>query len=185
MEDVEEMLDEVSEEGGVEEEEVDSSVGVDLDSYSEAPTVEQVSRLVGRREARRPDISGLQSAIGVDGYPAFVAGDRIVIERYASFLAGRPYLDTRTYRVESVDLDSGKVNLWDESLYQYASDNWRHGVSIGQVYKFVKGRLVSSKGRRGRPRKESSAPVEAAVPVVVEGKRRRGRPPGVKNRAKP
>ncbi|NBO55926.1 MAG: hypothetical protein EBU84_15370, partial [Actinobacteria bacterium] len=68
------------------------------------------------------------------------------------------------------------------SLCQYATDNWRHGVKIGQVYKLSLGRLVSSKGKRGRPRKN---PVVSPVVVTTPGeKKKRGRPKGVKNRSK-
>lgn len=156
---------------------------IDVDTYSDNLSAAQINQLnAPRKVVGKPDISGLPSAIGPDGFPVFVAGDRIVIERYASFLQGNPYLDTRTYRVEAVDLISGKVNLWDESLCQYAIDNWRHGIKIGQVYKLSLGRLVSSKGKRGRPRKN---PVVSPVVATTPGeKKKRGRPKGVKNRSK-
>lgn len=161
-----------------------SSPEVDLDTYSDNLSSEQLSRLSGpRKEINRPDLSNLPNAIGPDGYPLFVKGDRIVIERRASFLAGNPYLDTRTYRVEAVDLDTGKVNLWDESLSQYATDNWKHGVRVGQVYKLSLGRLVTTKRKRGRPRKTVATPVPAVTTKPGE-KKKRGRPKGVKNRAK-
>jgi len=138
------------------------------------------------RSASKPDISSLPDAMGPDG-PLFVRGDKIVIERYATILAGAPYLDTRTYLVESVDPITGKVNLWDPSMAQFASDNWKHGVKHGYVYKFARsGVAVSSKRKRGRPRKN---PVEAPKPIVAgpDGspvKKKRGRPAGVKNRPK-
>ena len=156
---------------------------IDVDTYSDNLSAAQINHLnAPRKTVSKPDISGLPNAIGADGFPVFVRGDRIVIERYASFLQGNPYLDTRTYRVESVDLISGKVTLWDESLCQYATDNWRHGVKIGQVYKLSLGRLVSSKGKRGRPRKN---PVVSPVVATTPGeKKKRGRPKGVKNRSK-
>lgn len=160
---------------------------VDVDTYSDNLSSEQVSRLTGpRKETGRPDISGLPNAIGGDGCPIFVKGDRIVIERRASFLQGNPYLDTRTYRVEAVDLVSGKVNLWDESLNQYATDNWRHGVKVGQVYKLSLGRLVTTKRRRGRPRKETNNTATTVTVVTAKPTERkgRGRPKGSKNRTK-
>lgn len=154
---------------------------IDVDTYSDDLSPEQLDLLnAPRKVVNKPDISGLPNAIGPDGFPVFVPGDRIVIERYASFLKGNPYLDTRTYRVESVDLITGRVGLWDEALSQYATDNWRHGVKIGQVYKLSLGRLVSSKGKRGRPRKNVIAsPVVTGPPGE---KKKRGRPKGVKNR---
>lgn len=159
---------------------------VDVDTYSDSLSVEQINRLSGpRRDVNRPDLSSLPNAIGPDGFPVFVKGDRIVIERRASFLAGNPYLDTRTYRVESVDLVSGKVNLWDESLQQYANDNWRHGVKVGQVYKLSLGRLVTTKRKRGRPRKNPPAVAPGVGTQSGPGeKKKRGRPKGSKNRVK-
>lgn len=139
------------------------------------------------RSASKPDISRLPDAMGPGPAPLFVRGDKIVIERYASILAGNPYLDTRTYVVESVDTVTGKVNLWDPAMAQFATDNWKHGVKHGYVYKFARsGVAVSSKRKRGRPRKN---PVEAPKPVELGAdgmpvKKKRGRPAGVKNRPK-
>lgn len=133
----------------------------------------------------KPDISHLPDALS-GGWPTFKEGDLIVIERYADCLRGRPYLDTRTYRVKSVDLVTGRVELYDDCMKQHAMDNWRQGIRIGQVYKFAKGGPVTTKKKRGRPRK---SPVETDVqPVIkveeVKAKRGRGRPKGVKNRPK-
>lgn len=159
---------------------------IDLDSYSDNLSSAQIDRLAKKREPSKPDISGLPNAIGADGMPIFVSGDKIIIERYASFLKGNPYLDTRTYRVEKVDLDTGKVDLWDENLQQYANDNWRHGIKIGQVYKLSLGRLVSSKKTRGRPRKqvEENKQVATVTETTTTVKKGRGRPKGSKNRSK-
>ena len=141
------------------------------------------------RAASKPDISALPDAMSKDG-PLFVRGDKIVIERYATVLAGAPYLDTRTYLVESVDSITGKVNLWDPAMAQFATDNWKHGVKHGYVYKFARaGVAVSSKRKRGRPRKNPVAPAVTPPPVQLgpDGKpvpKKRGRPAGVKNRPK-
>ena len=157
---------------------------VDLDSYSERVDASTIDRLGKKKESARPDISGLPNAIGPDGIPVFVKGDKIVIERYASFLQGNPYLDTRTYKVEAVDLDTGKVDLWDENLQQYANDNWRHGLKIGQVYKLSLGRLVSSQKKRGRPKKNAEENKSVTKPFVAgTEKKGRGRPKGSKNRS--
>lgn len=131
------------------------------------------------------DISRLPDAI-VDGALRPTVGDRIVIERRASFLPGRPYLDTKTYRIHRLD-PNGNMSLWDESLNQWAMDNWKTGPMKGNVYKVPSvGVAVTTKRKRGRPRKN---PVEPPKPVVVgpDGapvKRGRGRPKGAKNRAK-
>lgn len=133
----------------------------------------------------KPDLSRLPDAV-VDGALRLAVGDRIVIERRASFLPGRPYLDTKTYRIKRIDVN-GDMSLWDESLNQWAMDNWVTGPAKGNVYKMATaGTLVTTKRKRGRPRKN---PVEAPKPLVVgpDGapvKRGRGRPKGSKNRAK-
>lgn len=193
---IEEFIESEDEDGF--DEEVSDDVGIsspaaeddiDIDTYSDNLSQAQLDRLAGtKRLNSRPDISNLPNGIGRDGMPIFVPGDKIVIERYASFLRGNPYLDTRTYRVQKVDLVTGKLHLWDESLDQYALDNWKHGLKIGQIYKLSLGRLVSSKKKRGRPRKEPVAPPTTPQNTPDDGtivvKRGRGRPKGVKNRSK-
>lgn len=139
------------------------------------------SQLGPRKPVQKPDISRLPTALGVDGTPLFGVGDKIVIERYSGALDGCPYLDTRTYRVKSVDLVTGLVALYDEVLFQNAFDNWRDGVTRGQQYRFSMGGTFSTKKKRGRPRKNPVAPKEE----VPQGEKRgRGRPKGAKNRAK-
>lgn len=137
-------------------------------------------------ETVRPDISRLPAAI-IDGVAVFCAGDRIVIERRASILRGNPYLDTRTYSVKSVNLETGDMVLWDVSLFQWARDNFITGPKLGQVYKLANG-LNSSPGKkkRGRPRKNLEvAPVVRTTDADGNPiKKRRGRPVGVKNRDK-
>lgn len=155
----------------------------DLDTYSDRLSPDQISFLAApKKPVNKPDISHLPNGIGKDGYPVFVAGDKIVIERYTSFLHGNPYLDTRTYKVQKVDHVTGKIDLWDESLDQQAVDNWKYGVKIGQQYRLSLGRLVSSKKKRGRPRKET--PHTEITPPSDTPKRGRGRPKGAKNKPK-
>lgn len=152
-----------------------------------APEARAIAEALEGSPAAAPgiDISKLPDAIA-DGVLRVGAGDRIVIERRATFLPGRPYLDTKTYRIKRVD-PNGDMSLWDESLNQWAMDNWKTGPLKGQVYKLATvGTNVTTKRKRGRPRKN---PVDAPKPVVVgpDGapvKRGRGRPKGSKNRAK-
>lgn len=134
-----------------------------------------------KAEATRPDISRLKDALDEEGFPVFSAGDRIVIERRASFLAGNPYLDTRTYRVKRIDEGNGMLSLWDESMAQWATDNFIAGRIQGQVYKLAAGDLtVGTKKKRGRPRKNPPpTPKDPNAPA-----RKRGRPKGTKNRPK-
>ena len=173
---------EVEAEGEETEEQPEAPPEIDMDSHSESVSASQMERLMGKPAAvNKPDISRLPDALE-RGKPVFKAGDKIVIERYASVLEGRPYLDTRTYRVLELDEGTGTMKLYDESLCQFARDNFRHGTAHGYVYKLAMGVVVATKKKRGRPRK---APVEApTVAAPPEKKRGRGRPPGSKNRPK-
>ena len=159
----------------------------DLDSPSDVISPEMTAELFGERKpVNKPDISRLRDALGPDGFPVFRAGDKIVIERYTSVLAGNPYLDTRTYRVLEIDSVTGNLKLFDDSLQQFAGDNWKVGPKRGNVYKLAGSMNITTKKKRGRPRK---APVEQPKPVELgpDGKpikKKRGRPPGSKNRPK-
>lgn len=137
--------------------------------------------LPSKAEAARPDISRLKDALDEEGFPVFAPGDRIVIERRASFLAGNPYLDTRTYRVKRIDEGNGMLSLWDEAMAQWATDNFIAGRIQGQVYKLAAGDLtVGTKKKRGRPRKNPPAPPKDPNAPA----KKRGRPKGSLNRPK-
>lgn len=153
------------------------------DSWSETLPEEARAHLAAPTVANKPDISRLPDAF-LNGRPSFTEGDKIVIERHVSFLANRPYLDTKTYKVRSINTDTGNLWLWDEQLQQSASDNYKAGLASGcRIYKVAMGYNVSTKKKRGRPRKEK--PIDAAPPVVApEQKRGRGRPKGSKNRSR-
>lgn len=154
---------------------------VDVDTLSDTVTQEQLAATSGRTK-NRPDISGLPDAV-VDGRPIFVRGDKIVIERRVAMFADHPYLDTRAYHVNAVDMETGRVELFDETLMQHARDNWIEGLRIGQVYKLTtNARVDVGKRKRGRPRKNPIAP--AAAPATPGEKKKRGRPKGSKNRTK-
>lgn len=162
---------------------------VDLDAPSDSISPEQAAALFGRRKPppAKPDISALPDALGADGRPLFKEGDKIVIERYSACLSGRPYLNTRTYRVVSIDPSTGNLALYDDSLAQHAGDNYRTGPACGNVYKFAMGTSVG-KRKRGRPRKNPVPPPAAPAALGPDGlpvKKRRGRPPGSRNKASP
>lgn len=138
---------------------------------------------VTHREAAKPDISRLPDAI-VGGSLVVRRGEKIVIERRATFLAGNPYLDTRTYTVREVK-ENGDLVLWDDSTDQWAMDNWINGPGRGHVYKIALRGGMSSKRRRGRPRKHTVDPTP--IPHTGAGcalKKGRGRPKGSKNRSR-
>jgi len=145
------------------------------------PDNDLAAALAPRVAKNKPDISSLPDATA-GGRPLFKVGDKIVIERYATILPGNPYMDTRSFVVNGVDMETGKVRLFDESLIQHATDNWKAGLAAGQVYKFAMGSGVTTKRKRGRPRKNPVAPpVDAAPPGE---KKKRGRPKGSKNRSR-
>jgi len=157
---------------------------VDFETPSDFVSSEAALSLAGpRKPVTKPDISFLPDAI-VGGEPQFDVGDHIVVERYASFLKGKPYLDTKTFRVVSLDNFTGRLHLFDELLDQNAIMNWKESLRHGTVFKLKQGRLtISSKGKRGRPRKN---PLPVPVPIVdgvpLPKKKGRGRPKGSKNR---
>lgn len=129
-----------------------------------------------------PDISRLPDALGPDGRPLFRVGDRIVLERRSGLFADKPYLDTRTWYVNAVDLETGRLRLFDESLQQHGTANWKTAPRDGSVFKLAAGAVVATKKKRGRPRKSPVVPVATAA--VQGAAKKRGRPKGSKNRSK-
>jgi len=194
----------------------EESVDVECDSVLEASLEREIAAIVERnskesdaliitsnkrtatllgsdadRNARRPDISRLEDAVTVhdDGkiVPLFQAGARIVIERYSLTIPGKPWLDTQTYEVQSVDPVSGVLQLWNADLRQAAMSNFILGTQNGFIFKLasLRGNSVG-KRQRGRPRKntEKVATIVKAEPQADGEKKRRGRPKGIKNRSK-
>ena len=155
---------------------------LDLDSASDRVSGDQMEAMLRvAKPVNKPDISRLPDATE-GGRPLFTAGDKIVVERYATVLAGAPYLDTKTYKVLGVNEANGAVRLFDEELNQFASTNYVEGLRSGYVFKFAMGNKVATKKKRGRPRKN---PIEAVQPDKPAGEKRgRGRPKGSKNRPK-
>lgn len=140
-----------------------------------------------KRLANRPMIDHLPDAVERDELGRFVLsarpGDKIIMERWATILKGRPWLDTKTYTIVSIDEASGEVHLWDDDLQRNATTNYITGTKAGYRFKLPtkKGMLIGTK-RRGRPRKNpTDAPTNASPggPPVVK---KRGRPAGTKNR---
>ena len=142
-----------------------------------------------KRVASRPDISFLEDAFepGFDGQPLpkFTVGGRIVLERYAITLPKRQWLSTSTYMVEDIDYETGGLKLWDPSLQRFELSNWRTALAQhGFVYKLapLHGTIGKKRGR-GRPRKHPVAPPPAKVETGEVAQKRRGRPPGSKNKS--
>jgi len=154
---------------------------IDFETPSDIVSSEAVT-LGTRKPVVKPDISKLPDAV-VGGVAQFKEGDKLVIERYSSFLTGKPYLDTKTYRVVRHDEFTGRPHLFDEQLEQNAIMNWKEGLRHGTVFKLATRKVdISTKKKRGRPRKNPVEEVKAVDPNAP--KRGRGRPKGAKNRDK-
>jgi len=154
---------------------------IDIDSVSDYVSPDALAALGNKAATNKPDISRLPDAI-VGGVAQFSEGDKIVIERYSSFLRGKPYLDTKTYRVVRLDEFTGRIHLFDEQLDQNAIMNWKESLKFGTVFKLATSKMnISTKKKRGRPRKN---PIETEEVKHVGEKKGRGRPKGAKNRSK-
>lgn len=145
------------------------------------------------RLASKPVLDHLEDAVEVDelGIPTFTVapGDKVVVERYATILRGSPWLDTKVYTVESIDGVTGTLRLWDDDDKCHAMTNYITGFAAGFKFKVppAKGGVPTSQRRRGRPRKILPPGQEKpSTPILGEDgqpvKKKRGRPPGVKNR---
>ena len=171
-----------------------SKLEATLSSISKAPEsalspdaqaiMEALNLSPSNKELSKPDISRFPDAID-NGRLTIEAGDKITIERRANFLAGNPYLDTRTYTIKKIDHSSGILSLWDDEMQQWAMDNYKTGPSVGQIYKIPLGRLPppsSSSRKRGRPRKFNPQPApQHPTDDTQLTKKKRGRPKGSKN----
>ena len=159
----------------------------------EVDEVTRAARLEQAKAANKPMIDHLPDAVEKDemGFPVLVAGpgEKLIVERVATVLAHRPWLDTKTYTVQSVDVASGFVSLWDDDLRRGATTNYIEGLKAGYRFKLVtkKGMQIGAK-KRGRPKKNPTEMPEQAKPVILDSngepiKKKRGRPPGVKNKS--
>lgn len=159
-----------------------------LDDLAAAEAKEQA------RTAAKPLIDHLPDAVTKDDFGNLVlnakTGDKIVIERVATVLSHRPWLDTKTYVIESVDSVTGHMTLMDPDLNQCAMSNYISGLKAGYRFKLPSAKGISiGKRKRGRPRKNPTDAPEPPKPVQLgpDGKpvtKKRGRPAGSKNRSK-
>ena len=188
----------------MEEEEIEQPV---LEIKSPATEVEEggddadspnsfLSKMAAKEAARlaaRPNLEQFPTALGRDhmGRMTFLVkpGDKVIVERFATILPGRPWLDTKTYTVQSIDEASGDLKLWDDELTRFAQTNFIKGSAAG--YRFcqpVKGVRVSHAKKRGRPRKivvpSVASPSKSNLEQQPEEPKKRGRPKGSKNKVK-
>lgn len=140
-----------------------------------------------RRLARKPSIDHLPPGVAsVPGaldpatglmkaelFALFDVGDRIVVERYISWALDQ-WLDTKVYRVTSIDDETGHVRCIDEEYNHHATVGFKHP---GQTFK-----LAPKKGNPFTAPKVKNAGAERSDPSGQPKKR--GRPKGSKNRPK-
>jgi hypothetical protein len=160
----------------------------------EVDEITRAERLERAKVAAKPLIDHLEDAVGNDqfGNPVLNAkvGDKIIIERVASVLNHKPWLDTKTYVITSIDGFTGDLVLMDHDLGQVAGSNYITGLKHGYRFKLPNSKGMSiGKRKRGRPRKNPTGAPEPGKPVQLgpDGTpvaKKRGRPAGTKNRSK-
>lgn len=175
-------------------------VTVDHNNMNEDITndeVDDVTRVTRQEQAKatnKPAIDHLPDAVKKDEFGMLILlakpGEKIIIERVASILSNKPWLDTKTYVINTIDAASGDVNLWDDDLKRFAQTNYIKGTQVGYRFKLANQKgLQIGKKKRGRPRKNPTDAPELAKPVQLGADglpvvKKRGRPAGIKNRSK-
>ena len=160
----------------------------------------QLSAQEQARIASRPNIDHLPDAIVRDEMGLWLLlakpGEKIIIERFSSIFAGRPWMDTKVYTVHSIEAASGNIYLHDDDLQRVTMTNIELALKYGHRFKLPTVKVnLTTKRKRGRPRKNAMAPTKptstaapskAALAPSSEApvKRGRGRPKGSKNRPK-
>lgn len=160
----------------------------------EVDEITRAARAEQSKLASKPLIDHLEDAVGKDqfGNPVLNAkvGDKIIIERYATVLSHKPWLDTKTYVITNIDGVTGDLVLMDTDLGQQAGSNYITGTKHGYRFKLPNSKGMSiGKRKRGRPRKNPTGAPEPVKPMQFgpDGKpvaKKRGRPAGTKNRPK-
>lgn len=106
-----------------------------------------------KRLANKPYIDHLEDAIiDIDGVPSFMVAThkKVIIERYASVLASRPWLDTRSYIIVAINQVTGDLKLLDD-MGQQCSSNYITGPTYGYRFKIPE-------GEKPLPRRNKAAP---------------------------
>ena len=160
------------------------------DDFSSASLTNEQRK--ARRLARRPNIDHLEPGVAsvpgtkdpvtgllkAEVFPLFNVGDRIIVERFVSWQLDE-WLDTRVYQVREIDDETGFVKCLDVEANHHAVVGFKHP---GQTFK-----LCAQKGDPFQAPKVKNA--GAHLPSLTgkpsaPGEKRRGRPPGSKNRPK-
>lgn len=163
----------------------------DIIENGEVDEITRAHRAETTKVANKPLIDHLPDAVEKDemGMLSLLAvpGEKIIIERVATVLSHKPWLDTKTYVIETIDAATGHLNLWDDDLHRSATSNFIQGTKLGYRFKLPNGRVGIGQRKRGRPKKNPTGAPEEAKPVQLDAngqpvKKKRGRPPGSKNR---
>lgn len=118
-----------------------------------------------KRLANKPYIDHLDDAVTIDevtGTYMFLPakGTRLIMERFATVLEGRPWLDTSTYIVQKVNEANGDIELVDEELGRVVQSNFITGLKLGYRFKMPE----AGKGRRTLPKRNKAAVREKVEP---------------------
>jgi hypothetical protein len=163
----------------------------DIIDNGEVDEITRAHRAETAKVANKPMIDHLPNAVEKDemGMLTLLAipGEKIIIERYATVLSHKPWLDTKTYTIETINAANGDLGLWDDDLGRSAMSNFIQGTKLGYRFKLPAGRVGIGQRKRGRPKKNPTGVPEEAKPVQLDAngqpiKKKRGRPPGSKTR---
>lgn len=137
----------------------------------EDPRIREQKRLL-----KKPSIDHLVDAVATleDGSLIFIPDvrERVIIERTASMLSNRPWLDTRIYTVLQIDDETGNLKLWDDEFRQFAYSNFITGTR-DHGYRF---RLLPPKGNPFRKQRRSRRGSRVTEEPLVKEPKKRGRP---------
>jgi hypothetical protein len=161
-----------------------------LPDVSESPTsfAAAASAREAARLAARPNIDHLPDAIARDemGVWQLLArpGEKVIIERFSSILHGAPWMDTKTFVVDSIDGATGNIYLHDIELCRQSMTNIPIALKYGHRFKLPTTSTPNlGKRKRGRPKKMVPAAAEvASTSGEAPLPKKRGRPKGSKNR---
>lgn len=166
-------------------------IDTDIIDNGEVDDITRAAQAEFAKVGNKPMIDHLPDAVEKDEMGMLtllaVPGEKIIIERLATILKGKPWLDTKTYTIETIDGATGDLGLWDDDLHRSAMSNFIQGTKLGYRFKLPAGRVGIGQRKRGRPRKNPTGVPEEAKPVQLDAngqpiKKKRGRPPGSKNR---
>lgn len=138
--------------------------------------------------SQKPDITHLEDAI-VGGTLLIKVGEKLVLERCASLVDKRYWLDTAVYKILTMD-DDGTMRLLCMETGRRVFDNWKEGPSkYSYVYKIPpkKGSFYKQRTKKLKAAPTMGAQKVVPTPVVeetVSSEKKQGRRKGVPNRPK-